>query len=145
MTSAFFYFLVKKKRKKAQKPYTLSVHFVHFCTHKVHIKYTFVYKCVHWNAVTLDTKPFWKFKKNIVFCQSGVTFFFWDSSGTAWHVNVLEQREKTSDARISLCSFLKKPKFHFFLILLFSFFFNFIFLDFFLHECNEFLKLRSDF
>ena len=90
-------------------------------------------------------KAFWKVKKNIVFCESGACFFLWDSSGTAWHVNVLEQREKTLGAWISLCSYLELPKSHFISATNFFCFLILFFFYFFSNECNEFLKLRSDF
>lgn len=110
--------------------------------------YTNVNKCLQmftWNLCNHWYEGFLKNKKNIIFRQSGACFFIWDSSGTAWHVNVFSRCSKTLGAWISLCSYLESPKSQFISATIFSIFeFSFFFLIF-SNECNEFLKLRSDF
>ena len=110
--------------------------------------YTNVYKSIQmftWKLCNHWYESFLKSKKNIVFSKFDVTFFHLDSSGTAWQVNVLKHSEKTGDVGISLCSYLEISKSHFISTCIFFIFRNLFFSLFFLHECNEFLKLRSDF
>lgn len=139
MLRGILLFFCKKKSRKTPKTYYKCIHKVNICnTKRIHL-YTSVNKCIRSTSVTVDTKPFWKIKKNIFFSKSDVTFFHLDSSGTAWQVNVFKHSEKTGDVGISLCSYQELPKSHFiFAIVFFCFWFFFFFWFFFQMSATNF-------